>query len=362
MSATHGSNIDSYNLKGFLKKCGFDRWRYVFSGYNAYSGEKAFFTIELYVTNPALSPDVVQCSKVDPLAGSLDTSVLLAPQEIVPHSFVSLRFTFFSKTAQIFESLYPTKSLLISKRDVRIDGTDFVMDSKALRGSITEEQGIVSWNLNMDRQSVFLPSLSKKDMCWSASGAMAQFSGEVVVHGESYIVTPITSYGYIDKNWGRSFIDPFFHLSCSHLRSTISGLVMRNSGFAIQGMFDESFAVFADIQEGNQQVKINCSKTNAKSRFTCTAVEDSLHWTVSVLYRNYLLDLDVFCKTKGMAIHSYSYPANPQEELQVLGGANGTGELKLYKRAGKVLELIEQAAMEDVFCEYGRKDQPADDA
>ena len=46
---------NGFKLKGSLKKCGFDRWRYYFNGINVASGEERLFFIELMSENPGIS-------------------------------------------------------------------------------------------------------------------------------------------------------------------------------------------------------------------------------------------------------------------------------------------------------------------
>ena len=63
---------NEYKLKGSLRKCGFDRWRYVFNAVNRASGDERNFFIELSVLNPAVSPQatVVYESQVEKLGES----------------------------------------------------------------------------------------------------------------------------------------------------------------------------------------------------------------------------------------------------------------------------------------------------
>ncbi|MCD7744912.1 MAG: tocopherol cyclase family protein [Lachnospiraceae bacterium] len=50
-----------------------------------------------------------------------------------------------------------------------------------------------------------------------------------------YRVLPEKSYGYADKNWGRSFTSPWVWLSSNHLISNLSGQQLQNSVFDIGG-------------------------------------------------------------------------------------------------------------------------------
>ena len=50
-------------------------------------------------------------------------------------------------------------------------------------------------------------------------------------------------------------------------------------------------------------------------------------------------------------------PEGERKTLNVLQGAMGTGEIKLYKRAGLSLEQIEFAKIEHAFCEFGQLEE-----
>ena len=49
--------FDSYLLKGKLRRSGYEKIRYIFSGVNRLTGEKKSFFVELYYVNPLVSPD-----------------------------------------------------------------------------------------------------------------------------------------------------------------------------------------------------------------------------------------------------------------------------------------------------------------
>ena len=355
MSATRSNtSFDTYKLKGLSRKCGFDRWRYVFSGYHSYTGDKAFFFIELFVINPAISPDTIQCKKPQPLTGSLDTSLLLANQNDCPlSSYISLKVGVYGKNPQIYEALYPAKDFIATKKEISIKDGAFISNFRSLKGNIRADNGFVNWNLNLEKESSFYPKKLQKDMNWIVSGVRTLLAGEITIQDDVYIVSPSTSYGYIDKMWGKNYPLPFFHLSCSHLRSMISGKVLNSSCFAVQGMYKESFAFFMELNTGDENIKLANSKAPKNYRFSCVPVDDTLHWSISLEYHGYLLDIDVFSKTNNMFVRSYTCPSDPADELQILGGASGNGELRLYKRAGKNIEMIEQVKLEDVCCEYG---------
>ena len=83
-----------------------------------------------------------------------------------------------------------------------------------------------------------------------------------------------------------------------------------------------------------------------------------LHWTVSVHNKEYVIDIDVFCRTEEMLVRDYESPAGERKVLKVLAGGTGTGELRLYKKIRKNLEVLEHLNFTGAVCEYGNFEYP----
>ena len=347
-------NFDSYKLKGKARKVGFQRWRYVFSGYHSETGDKAFFFIELNIVNPLLSPEKVQCSEVNKLDFSLDTSIPILPIEPpAPHSYVAVKVGVFTDVDVVsFEKKYPTKDFVFTKKEIKV-GNAFFYNGSILKGDMLTPKGVFTWNLNIEKKASFNPKKTGKGTYLAVSGARTLFSGEIIYKASSYVITPAVSYGYIDSNWGKGFPVPFFHMSCSHLRSDITGMTLPESSFVVQGMNRGSFSLFTEISLGLDSLIISIPKTSKKSSFDCVVSDDNIHWTVSASQGKYLIDIDVFCDVKKMFVRKYSCPESSVEQMQVLAGTSGKGEIRIYQKAKKNLELIEHATLEDVCCEYG---------
>lgn len=342
-------------LRSSIKKSGFARWRYVFNGQSVLAGDRTSFFIELYVVNPALSPNEVVWSDPHAVPAFKDESQLYIPEEAVsPHSYVAIRVGRYGLDGQIIQKLLPASCLSLSKNVLDVADGAFRLEGDTLSGQTGEDGRNVSWCLKIEKFRSFLPGKMQKDMYWGAPAIRAFFSGELSFCGESYHVEPGTSFGFVDKLWGKDYPYPFFHLSCSHISSVITGKPLVNASFAVQGIYSESFALFAEIDA----IKLSRPRVKNKPNFGCVVLDNKLHWTVSVPFRRYLIDIDVFCSSDQMAVRSYTCPSNPMEELQVLGGSTGTGELRLYRRIKKKnLELIEHATLLDVRCEYGGREQ-----
>lgn len=356
MSALHTNNkFELSSLQSSIKQSGFARWRYIFNAKNNFTGERSSFFIELYLVNPSLSPDEVIWSDPHEVPVFKDESQLYMSQETAsPHSYVSIRIGKYGTKSEIVQSFFPARSFSLTNKVMEVSDGAFNLDGNQLTGSLNEKGNYVSWRLKIEKMFQFIPGKMQKHMYWGAPAVKAFFSGDLLFSGETYIVEPGISFGYIDKMWGNDYPYPFFHLSCSHMSSVISGKILGNSVFAVQGIYNNSFAMYAEIDG----VKLLRSKVKNNSNFGCVVMDNKVHWTVSVPLRQYLIDIDVFCSTREMSVRSYTCPSNPLEELQVLGGSSGVGEMKLYRRIKKKnLELVESVTLQDVRCEYGGREQ-----
>jgi hypothetical protein len=61
----------------------------------------------------------------------------------------------------------------------------------------------------------------------------------------------------------------------------------------------------------------------------------------------------VFCSAKEMIVREYELPSGNKKVLKILSGFTGNGELKIYKKIKKNLDLIHQSKIENCICEFG---------
>jgi hypothetical protein len=139
--------------------------------------------------------------------------------------------------------------------------------------------------------------------------------------------------------------------------SKITNRKLESSCFIAQGFAPGKITVCLVL--GGVRLTFKPSRFKAKPHISgCVKNEDKIHWTASVQNRQYLLDIDIFCLTSEMKLRNYDSPNGQEVFLSLLTGATGTGEIRLYKRRKKSLELIEHADIENAHCEYGGKDAP----
>lgn len=128
MAAKKICRNEKLQLKGSLKKNGFDRWRLVTNAVNSVSGEEKTFFIEFYAVNPALSPK--ECvlgfknrfnkSTEDfqyVLPGS-ETAKNFTSQTYVSPSFFMIKAGVLSASANQMNSYFPPEILSAKKANI----------------------------------------------------------------------------------------------------------------------------------------------------------------------------------------------------------------------------------------------------
>ena len=374
-----------YQLTGANKKSGVNLWRFVFSAVERVSSQERVFFIELAFLNPWLTPSEpvlgfkprVNISTEDlqnVLAGT-SSAQKIQSENIVTPSYATVRAGVLGPGAHQVCEYYATKDIVVSSRsfDVQIGNCHF--DDTKLSGSVSCspneindhpeylcESGTISWNLRYDMAIGFDNGYKGSETTWQVPGTKTIFTGNVYIDGKEYEVIPKKSYGYIDRNWGKKFQDEWFHISTSNVASLINGKVYQNSAITLQGVYDGRVSAMLNIEKKLSIYTADSSKRKYQSVSSCSQMPETedgekLHWSVSISDKSHVLDVDVFCLAKLMYVRTWELPEGERKQIKILTGGNGTGEIRLYKRHGKSLELIENCRISGVLCEFG---QPED--
>ncbi|MCH5291285.1 MAG: hypothetical protein J1D88_05945 [Treponema sp.] len=391
MASKKISRNERYMLKrGALKKSGFDCWRLVTNAANRATGEEKRFFVEFYIVNPALSPKecvlgfksritTTEADLHSTLEGSPATSAAGAEVMVQP-SFVMVKAGVFCVGGKHINRYFPSSQLESGKSEFIVkvgSGNDIcILTDSGTSGSVSvlyrdlDERpellcnpGTMKWNLRFEKQVAFVPDYKGKGNHWACVGACTVVGGAIMFDGQEYIVNPKTSFGYLEKKWGRSFASPFFHLNSSNLISLISRKPLAKSCFAVQGVYENRLSVLICTEGRHVEFHADSHK-KYQITWDCSEMpEDNegvkLHWTVSVHNRKTVVDIDVFCPTNAMFIRDYESPEGGRKVLKVLGGGTGTGEIRIYHKIKKNLELLEHARVSNVVCEYGNIELPA---
>ncbi len=380
------SKINRYQLAGSQKKSGINSWRFCFNGINKLTAQERKFFIEFTMLNPGLSPDEailgfkprVSISAEDlqnVLAGTASAKSIQSESYVVP-SYAAVRAGVLGAGAKQVCSYTEAGNVSVSTKSFCVHGNNFAFDDEKLSGHIeysAEEiqehpeylcdSGLIEWNLRYEIRSDFAEGYSGKNCSWVPTGLRTVFSGTFTVDGKVYDVLPAKSAGYIDRFFGKNVVFPWVHISSSSLTSVISGKTLTDSAFAVQGVFDERLSAVVNIE--NKTVVFNAAKGkhSFSSIWNFSQVpendgEEKLHWSASFHNKSYVVDVDVFCPSAQMYVKSVEIPEGNRKVLEMLCGGTGTGEIKVFKKIGKNLELIEHDRIAHALCEFGQEETP----
>ena len=369
----HDINRDACMLHGPLAHHGYDWWWHSFTAQDAVTGEDKPFFIEFFVCNPALGGD-------EPVLGQLPANKAAGKQ---PSYLMVKAGTWGADHCQLHRFFAWKDIELHGAAPYQIEAADCLASETALKGSIaiTAEEaaahpewmcdaGEMSWDLTIDKQIAFnvgygasepMRDTQAFEMFWHAEGMKSAYSGEVWWNGERYLVTPETSYGYADKNWGRDFTSPWVWISSCNLTSEITGKKLTDSVFDIGGgrpkvghLALPRKLLSAFWYEGTPY-EFNFSKvwTHTHTEFECHETDTQIVWHVEQHNRHHeRMITDLTCEKSDMLLVNYEAPDGEKRHNRLWNGGNGRGTVELYRGD----ELIDRIHVENAGCEYGEYD------
>ena len=369
----HDLTRDACMLHGPLRRLGYDWWWHSLTARDAQTGEEKPFFFEFYVCNPALAEDTPVLGQLpENRANGKKPSYLMVKAGCWGEGKCQLHRFFAWKDVQMH-----------ADAPYEITAADCHASETALSGSISisreEAQahpewmcdaGQLSWNLTIDKQIAFnvgygaskpLRDAEAFAMYWHAEGMKSAYSGEIVFNGRTYVVTPETSYGYADKNWGRDFTSPWVWLSSNCLKSRLTGKVLSNSVFDIGGGRPKVYFVPLDRRllgvfwyEG-REFDFNFSKLHlhVKTTFSFDEAGDTVHWHVRQENTHAVMETEISCNKKDMLLINYEAPDGSKKHNRLWNGGNGWGTVRLYEKQGEETVLIDEIECTHVGCEYG---------
>lgn len=373
--------IDYYIIDKKYKYSGYQFWRYFFTGISKLDGTESTFFIEYYIVNPAVSPKEVLISTKSVVAAGENDGVSELSSSLLPSasvkdfqpSYVLCKAGKFGESPKHVTNLCPSELFSWNKKEKFIKCGSSYITMDALSGNIcvTEEDllenpelycstGTFEWKLRYEKQISCQDYEKSKNEIWYPCGVKTVFAGSITVDGEEFAVIPKSSSGYFEKFWGQSFTSPFYQLSCSKMTSMISGSKLLKSAMTIHGERNGElrFVINVEGQKIDFLKKKSFSKVDEKHDFIeMPGTEDGkqkVHWSESFRKGKLIVDIDVYCNTEMMLVKEFECPEGNSKLLKILSGGNGTGEMRIYKKTGKNIELIEHVEIENCLCEFGR--------
>lgn len=368
----HDISRDACMLTGGQAQCGYDWWWHSFTARHAETGEEKPFFIEFFLCNPASGGD-------EPVFGQLADN---KAKDIKPSYLMVKGGSWGKDGGQLHRFFGWNKTEVSWKVPYSVKADDCFCTETELRGSVKVSpedaaahpeymcgSGEMSWNLKIDKKVAFnvgygasklMRTLQLFEMFWHAEGMKSAYSGEVYWNGQKYIVTPETSFGYADKNWGKGFTSPWVWLSSNNLTSNVSGKKLEDSVFDIGGGKPKIGPIVLDRKllsafwyEG-KCFEFNFSKfwTFTRTQFNCHESDTQMIWHVEQkTWRNRMVT-DITCEKEDMLLVNYESPNGEKRHRRLWNGGNGVGTVKLY-RDGK---LVDDVSAKNIGCEYGEYD------
>ncbi len=367
MFNTQDRSRDACQLFGRQADCGYDWWWHSFTGRHAVTGEEKAFFVEFFVCNP-------NKAKKQPGFGRLGQT---------PSYLMVKAGAWGEDAAQLHRFFSWEEARVPMTVPYSVKAADCYVDETATRGSVAVSRedaekhpewmcqaGRMEWDLKIDKKVAFnvgygagklMRRLQLFEMFWHAEGMKTAYSGKVIWNGETYLVSPETSYGYADKNWGTDFTSPWVWLSSNDLTSEITGKKLTDSVFDIGGGCPKVGPVklrrkllSAYWHEG-KAYEFNFSKfwTFTRTKFDCRETDTQILWHVEQkTWRNRMVT-DVVCDKKDMLLVNYEAPNGKKLHNRLWNGGNGRGKIELYHNG----KLVDRVAAGHIGCEYGEYDR-----
>lgn len=368
---------NEYMLTGSFKKEGYDWWWHSFTAVNEATGEKKPFFVEFFVCNPALGGD-------KPVFGQLEDNKKAG----IKPSYLMVKAGCWGEDGVQLHRFFGWNDVKIwPKAPFSVMADNCFVSDRQLMGEINVDEwevaehpeymcdaGHIRWNLTIDKQVAFnvgygtgdiFRALKAFEMYWHAEGMKSSYKGFVEFNGVKYTVTPETSYGYADKNWGRNFTSPWVWLSSNNMVSIMSGRRLKDSVFDIGGGCPKVFGIAlprkllsAFWYEG-APYEFNFSKfwTGTRTKFSFKEDEKYVYWHVRQENLWSVMDTRARCAKKDMLFVNYESPDGMKRHNRLWNGGNGIARIRLYKKTQDGLLLIDDICAKNVGCEYGEYDK-----
>lgn len=374
-----------------LTKIPMTRWFYFFHAVSNATGEKFPFFIEIYIVNFSKCKTSMTFStrneKLSEAQMSMEeASLFCTPVQQVSKqkkkvagkktqpAYIAVRAGKFGTdgTARCVNNYFSAQDFKFNKANKSITLPNCIFSQQKLIGEIFNsketciehpeffsQNGSFFWNLEIQATENFKKGISSRNYNWLTATSGILFSGELNFDGISYTVDPSNCSGYIQKNWGKDFPKPFITIACSNLTSLITGRrCSQIQNFSIQGVNVKKLNAIFNFQEKHEFLK----KFRYKSIFENTQIlqndeEKQLHCTISFTNRKFVIDIDAYCKKSSLNLKKYESLSEEGKVFSLLESGDSIGEVRIYRKIKKTLELIEHLKFSDAFYSFGAEDE-----
>ncbi len=365
---------NAYMLNGPLAWDGYDWWWHSLVARNADTGKKKAFFIEYYIINPARAG-------AEPVFGQDETN----RSGGVRPSYAMIKAGAWgdnNSSVQI-HNFYGVADFSASRCIMDVQIGDSTATETALQGAVSlsaaeaaahpeymSGPGTMSWDLTAQKVLSYSAGyttapvfrrLQAFDMYWHVAGMKTRYKGTITLNGQTYTVDPETSYGYQDKNWGRSYTNPWLWLNCNNFISTETSeplsktsLVAGGGTPALLGQPLGKKVLIAFYHEG-ELYEFNFTKfwIEQGQEFFVDTEGDTLDWDISAYSETAHIEISFSCPKSRMLFINYENPRGEKKHDRLWNGGSATGTVTLYRRSGAEEQLVDTFYGENAGCEWG---------
>lgn len=366
---------NAFMLDGSFARQGYDWWWHSFTAVREDTGEAVPFFIDFFLCNPALGG-------AEPVFGQLPEN----QKNGVRPSYLMVKAGRWGDGKCQVHRFFGWQSVqLHADAPFSVAADDCYVSDTELRGSVnvTDAEnhpewmcgnGSLQWDLKIEKKlaynvgygaSRFFRRIKAFEMYWHAEGMKSLYSGSITCNGIRYRVTPETSFGYADKNWGSGFTSPWVWLASSHLTSNLTGKALTNSAFDIGGGRPKIYflplnrKLLGGIYYEGTPYEFNFSKfwMLPRTKFLGEETDTEILWHVRQESTQAVLETEIRCRKADMIHVNYEAPDGSKRHNRLWNGGSGIGQLKLYKKEHGRLVLVDDIRAENIGCEYGEYDR-----
>lgn len=351
-----------YKVIGVHHKTGFNLWRFFFEGVNQRTGECRSFFIEYYLINPNYQKN---------------GNISLGNNGNNIPSYMMVKVGFWGKYPRQINNFFSINCLTINKKDFLISTDNFSFSEKMIMGNLLlslEEMknkpeflsdfGSARWEIEISRNLESLVNTTsssllsrlfyKLQLHWSMQGKELSYKGNIVVNGEKF---DINTKGYADKLWGTDYANPCLYLYTNQLTNLVNGEIIPNSSLVLgsykQKKNKKSIIADLDINGRNYIFDFSAFWKKNKSNYSCNEENGLLHIIISTENKNELMDLNIYCQKKNLLFVKRENVKGLLSHKKLGLCSSAYGNLKLFKKDKKSLELLEEISLEKCILEYG---------
>lgn len=340
-----------FDLKSYRKSKFFELSRYFIPIKSIRTSQVATFFIELFSINPTINTKCLQFG-----------SITEKKNKAKKASYIFIRFGILGKRDSIGHLFFPSQDILYDKKNKILQLGPFVFSEKNVSASFSFQFHQIEWNIaikNTEEHGYYLSNYLQLDDKERQKtkvfnrNVFQNFSGKISIDSERFAVLENTQLSFFNKSWGKLFLQPSLMLASQSFISLISGKKLKNSLFLSASFYNYTRRKY----EHFLVLGCNGQKFRFKSKDIQIQIypkEELVQSALSAENSIYLIDIDMYSQVSEMSKLGYDFKdsKDPLPSHLFVLGSNAYGELRVYKKNKKKLEIIEQIRIENCFCEY----------